>query len=242
MVAQCGSIGFRDIIKRVIDIVVASTAILTAAPVIAAVAATIRWNIGKPVLYRQVRPGRNGVFFKLIKFRTMTDERGSDGNLLPDAVRLTPLGHWLRHWSLDELPQLFNVLTGDMSLVGPRPLLVRYLDRYNARQALRLKVKPGITGLAQVNGRNTLDWTSRLELDVQYVEVRSTWLDIKILALTILRVITAEGVLAGAGAELEEFWGEAGPPTEGPRAFPVEADESNAIMAMAMLHKGDKGV
>ena len=224
-----GANSFGDTIKRVIDLAGASTALVISAPIMAAAAATVRLRIGPPVLYRQVRPGRDGALFRLLKLRTMTDERGRDGQLLPDAVRLTPIGRWLRRWSLDELPQLVNVLKGDMSLVGPRPLLVRYLDRYNARQGLRLTVKPGITGWAQVNGRNALDWPARLELDAWYAEHRSTRLDLEILALTIWRVITAEGVLAGAGADLDEFWGEAGPPAEGPRAFPVEADESRLV-------------
>jgi lipopolysaccharide/colanic/teichoic acid biosynthesis glycosyltransferase len=156
----------------------------------------------------------------------MTQERAWDGSLLPDSERLRPLGRFLREHSLDELPQLFNILSGQMSVVGPRPLLTRYLPRYTPRQRRRQTMKPGITGWAQVNGRNALDWHSRLELDVWYVDNFSLALDLRIILLTCWRVFRREGVLAGAGAELDEFWGAKGPPLNGPRAFPVEAAES----------------
>jgi lipopolysaccharide/colanic/teichoic acid biosynthesis glycosyltransferase len=144
---------------------------------------------------------------------------------LPDAARLTKLGLFLRRHSLDELPQLFNILRGEMSVVGPRPLLARYLPRYTPRQRLRQRVKPGVTGWAQVNGRNALDWESRLELDVWYVEHFSLWLDLRIMARTCLKLLHKDDVLPGAGSELDEFWGADGPPAAGPRAFPVEATE-----------------
>lgn len=179
-------------LKRVLDVVGASSALLLASPAMVAVAAAIRLRMGSPVLLRQVRVGLDERTFKLFKFRTMTDDRGADGKLLPDGERLTSLGRFLRRCSLDELPQLFNVLSGSMSLVGPRPLITRYVPRYTARQRLRHCVKPGITGLAQISGRNALDWETRLEYDVKYAETFSFWLDIKILALTVLPV--ASGV------------------------------------------------
>lgn len=213
------------IVKRVIDIVAGVTLVVAFAPAFAAVAAAVRIKMGSPVLYKQLRPGLHERPIKVYKFRTMTDQRGPDGRLLPDAERLTPLGRFLREHSLDELPQLFNILSGEMSLVGPRPLLSRYLPRYTPRQRLRHNVKPGITGWAQVNGRNALDWESRLELDVWYTENFSLWLDLRIIFLTILKVLRREGVLAGAGAELDEFWGIQGRPAQGPGALPVEAAE-----------------
>lgn len=211
--------------KRGLDLAGGVAGLIVAGPAIAALAAAVRIDMGAPVFYGQIRPGLNGVPFRLWKFRTMTEERGPDGRLLPDGERLTRLGRFMRRFSLDELPQLYNVLTGTMSLVGPRPLLVRYLPRYNARQSRRQLVKPGITGWAQVHGRNALDWAERLELDVWYVENWSLALDLRILAETVLQVMRAEGAKPGAGAEFDEFWGEEGPPAEGPRAFPVEQDE-----------------
>jgi sugar transferase EpsL len=177
------------------------------------------------MLYRQQRPGLRERPIWVWKFRTMTDARDERGQLLPDGQRLTALGHWLRTYSLDELPQFFNVLSGDLSLVGPRPLLTRYLPRYTPRQRLRHVVKQGMTGWAQVNGRNALDWESRLELDVWYAEHWSLAVDIKIMLLTVVRLLQGRDTLPGAGAELDEFWGTQGPPAEGPRAFPVEEEE-----------------
>jgi len=182
-------------------------------------------SMGRPMLFRQTRLGYDSRPFRLWKFRTMTNERSPDGTLLPDAERLTKLGRWLRETSLDELPQLLNVLAGDMSIVGPRPLLTRYLNRYTERQKRRHEVQPGITGWAQINGRNALDWESKLELDVWYVDNRSLPLDLLILLKTVAIVLRRKSVLSGAGAELDEFWGTAGPPLEGPRAFPVDENE-----------------
>ena len=176
-------------------------------------------------LYRQVRVGQGEKPFRLWKFRTMSNERSADGALLPDGERLTRLGRWLRETSLDELPQLINVLTGDMSVVGPRPLLTRYIPRYTARQRRRHEARPGITGWAQIHGRNAVDWDSRLELDVWYVENASLGLDLRILLRTILIVLRRDAVLSGGGADKDEFWGVLGPPTTGPRAFPVEESE-----------------
>jgi lipopolysaccharide/colanic/teichoic acid biosynthesis glycosyltransferase len=212
-------------IKRAVDVLLSIVAILLTSPIMLAVAIAIRLKMGAPVLYSQLRPGLDEQPITVWKFRTMTQQRASDGALLPDSERLTPLGRFLREHSLDELPQLFNIFTGSMSIVGPRPLLARYLPRYTARQRQRQDVKPGITGWAQVNGRNALDWHSRLELDVWYVENFSLWLDLKIMLLTALKLLSREGVLAGAGGELDEYWGPAGPPADGPRAFPVEAAE-----------------
>jgi lipopolysaccharide/colanic/teichoic acid biosynthesis glycosyltransferase len=212
-------------VKRGADLTLSSVAIVVTAPVMLAVALAIRYKMGAPVLYGQLRPGLDEQPIKVWKFRTMTQERGPEGALKPDSERLTPMGRFLREHSLDELPQLFNIFMGSMSIVGPRPLLARYLPRYTARQLRRQSMKPGITGWAQVNGRNALDWHSRLELDVWYVENFSLLLDAKIMLLTVLKLLSREGVLAGAGAELDEYWGPAGPPPDGPRAFPVEAAE-----------------
>jgi lipopolysaccharide/colanic/teichoic acid biosynthesis glycosyltransferase len=168
----------------------------------------IRWKMGPPALFRQQRPGRNGEPFILLKFRTMKDANGADGQPLPDAERLTPLGEFVRRSSLDELPQLLNVLRGDMSLVGPRPLLMEYLPLYSARQARRHEVRPGITGWAQVNGRNALRWPDRLEMDVWYVDNRSFLLDMKILLLTVERVLARSGISQPGAATMEKFRGE----------------------------------
>lgn len=198
--------------KRVFDV----TAVVATAPVwvvVMVVVAVLVWlKLGSPVLFRQQRPGMNARIFELIKFRTMTDQRDTAGNLLPDAVRLTPFGRWLRATSLDELPELLNVLRGDMSLVGPRPLLVQYLQRYSARQARRHEVRPGLTGLAQVMGRNALSWEEKFELDVQYVETRNLWFDLKILALTIKAVVCRTGISAAGDATMPEFTGRSAEP------------------------------
>jgi lipopolysaccharide/colanic/teichoic acid biosynthesis glycosyltransferase len=173
----------------------------------AATALVIWATLGRPILFRQVRPGRGGRAFQLLKFRTMLDAKDADGNLLPDEQRLTRAGHFLRAASLDELPQLWNVLRGDMSLVGPRPLLVEYLPLYSAEQARRHDVLPGITGWAQVNGRNALDWDTRFRLDVWYVDHWSVALDMKILALTILRVVQRQGVSYPGDVNMFRFAG-----------------------------------
>ncbi|WP_317983812.1 sugar transferase [Horticoccus luteus] len=174
-------------------------------PVLAVVGLLVRINLGSPVLFRQRRPGRNAAIFELIKFRTMTSARDAEGRLLPDAMRLTRFGRWLRATSLDELPELINVLRGEMSLVGPRPLLVDYLPRYSARQARRHEVPPGLTGLAQISGRNALGWEQKFECDVRYVETRSIGLDVRILALTIYKVLRREGISAAGDATMPEF-------------------------------------
>ena len=200
-------LGRSIVLKRVLDLVGASIGLLLLSPLMAFVALLIRFTMGPPVLFRQVRLGLHGKPFVMYKFRTMLDLRDEQGNLLPDEKRLTPLGRFLRSTSLDELPQLFNVLKGDMSLVGPRPFLMEYLDRYTPEQFRRHEVKPGITGWAQVNGRNALTWEEKLKLDVWYVDHWSLWLDLKILALTPWKVIKREGINHPGQATMEEFKG-----------------------------------
>ncbi|HXG09746.1 MAG TPA: sugar transferase [Gemmataceae bacterium] len=195
------------VVKRVLDVTVALVALAALAPVLALIALAVRWRLGAPVLFRQQRPGLHGRPFTLLKFRTMTDARDAQGNLLPDAERLTRFGRFLRALSLDELPELINVLRGDMSLVGPRPLLMEYLDRYTPEQARRHAVRPGITGWAQVNGRNRLSWEEKFALDVWYVDHWSLGLDLKILALTLIKSITGEGVSSPGHATMPEFHG-----------------------------------
>lgn len=193
--------------KRLIDIALAGAALVLLAPALAAVALAVYVAMGRPVLFRQVRAGQKGRPFTLLKFRTMRDLRGPDGTLLPDAQRLSAAGRWLRRWSLDELPQLWNVLRGQMSLVGPRPLLVEYISRYSPEQARRLEAKPGLTGWAQVRGRNAISWEERFRLDVWYVVHRSVWLDFYILLLTAWKVACGEGISAGTHATMPEFTG-----------------------------------
>ena len=195
------------VIKRCIDIVGAGLGLIVLSPVLAVVAVAIWVQMGRPILFRQIRPGLNGQAFSMYKFRTMSNKRDSQGNLLPDKQRLTPLGKILRKTSLDEFPELFNVLKGDMSLVGPRPLLMQYLERYTLEQARRHEVKPGITGWAQVNGRNAISWEEKFALDVWYVENCSLWLDIKILTMTIGKVFRREGISAQGEATMPEFMG-----------------------------------
>ena len=194
--------------KRLLDVAIAGGGLLLTWPVIALVAVLVRWRLGSPVLFRQERVGYRGRPFELTKFRTMTDERSADGALLPDEVRLTALGRFLRSTSLDELPELLHVLRGEMSLVGPRPLPAAYLDRYSARQARRHDVLPGLTGWAQVNGRNSAGWAERLEMDVWYVDNRSLWLDLRILCRTIAVVLRRQGVSEDGHATMTEFLGE----------------------------------
>jgi lipopolysaccharide/colanic/teichoic acid biosynthesis glycosyltransferase len=196
-----------DVLKRVIDVVGASAALVVLSPLLAVVALLIRVRMGSPVLFRQVRPGRGGKPFVMTKFRTMTDRRGADGELLPDAERLTALGRWLRRTSIDELPELLNVVHGDMSLVGPRPLLMEYLPRYSPEQARRHEVRPGITGWAQVHGRNAVEWDDKFALDVWYVDHRSTRLDLEILGKTVRQVLSGHGVSAPGHATMEPFRG-----------------------------------
>ena len=193
--------------KRLLDLAFTIPGLLAISPVLFIVAILIMARIGRPVFFRQERPGLNARPFSLYKFRTMTDGRDEDGALLPDAQRLTPFGRFLRTTSLDELPELFNVLKGDMSLVGPRPLLMRYLDRYTPEQFRRHEMPPGLTGWAQVNGRNDLSWEEKFELDVWYVDHWSLWLDVKILALTLWKVLKKEGISQAGHATMEEFMG-----------------------------------
>ena len=193
--------------KRVLDLTVTLPALVVLSPLLGTIALLVRLSLGRPVFFRQQRPGLHGKPFTLYKFRTMTDARDDQGNPLPDAARLTSLGRFLRATSLDELPELFNVLKGEMSLVGPRPLLMRYLDRYTPEQMRRHEVKPGITGWAQVNGRNALTWEQKFALDVWYVDHQSLWLDVKILFLTVWHVLRREGISQPGHATMEEFFG-----------------------------------
>lgn len=193
--------------KPVLDRVAAGLGLAVLAPVLVGLAGVIRWRLGSPVLFRQTRPGLYGRPFEMVKFRTMTDDRDADGHLLPDADRLPPFGRFLRASSLDELPELWNVLRGEMSLVGPRPLLMRYLDRYTPDQARRHAVRPGITGLAQVSGRNALSWDDKFALDAAYVERISFRLDVQILWRTLAKVVRREGISAGQHATMPEFMG-----------------------------------
>lgn len=185
---------YRRFGKRLCDVLIAMAGLILVAPVLVLVAVLVRLKLGSPVFFRQVRPGLHGQPFWIIKFRTMTDERDASGKHLPDTQRLTPLGKFLRRTSLDELPELLNVLKGEMSLVGPRPLIPRYTPYYTERERTRLNVLPGITGWAQINGRNNLPWDNRLECDAWYVEHYSLWLDLKILALTVVKVLRRENV------------------------------------------------
>lgn len=193
--------------KRIFDFVISLITLILLAPIIIITALLIKWKIGSPVLFKQSRPGLNGKVFMVYKFRTMTDERDSKGELLPDEIRLTSFGKLIRKLSLDELPQLFNVVKGDMSFVGPRPLLVEYLELYNNTQARRHEVRPGITGWAQVNGRNAISWEERFELDVWYVDNQSFLLDIKILLMTVLKVFKSEGINQEGQATMSKFTG-----------------------------------
>lgn len=195
------------VIKRIFDIIVSLSVLITLSPVILLVAIIVRQKLGSPVLFSQRRPGKNGQVFKMYKFRSMKDAVDASGEPLPDDQRMTPFSHKLRSSSLDELPGLWNVLKGDMSLVGPRPLLEEYLPLYNDEQARRHDVKPGITGWAQVNGRNTLSWEDKFTYDVWYVDNISLWLDIKILFLTVKKVFIKEGISAEGEATMAKFTG-----------------------------------
>jgi sugar transferase EpsL len=197
----------QDGLKRGLDVVAATVGLVVLAPMLAVVALVIRWRLGSPVLFRQQRPGYRGRPFTLIKFRTMLDRSGPDGEPVPDQARLTALGRLLRSTSIDELPTLWNVIRGDMSLVGPRPLLIEYLPRYSAEQMRRHDVRPGITGWAQTNGRNAVSWEKKFELDVWYVDNRSLRLDLRILALTVGNVLRREGISQPGRATADPFQG-----------------------------------
>lgn len=194
-------------IKRSFDVAVSGAVLILFSPLFALLALLIRLRLGSPIFFRQMRPGLLGKPFLMVKFRTMTDARNAEGQLLPDGERLTPFGRFLRSTSLDELPELWNVLRGDMSLVGPRPLLLAYLDRYSPEQARRHEVRPGITGLAQVNGRNALTWAEKFRLDVVYVDTWTFGLDLRILAKTVVAVLRREGIAAPGQSTVEEFRG-----------------------------------
>jgi len=194
-------------VKRLFDIVASALALVVLSPALLLLAAAIRWRLGGPVLFRQQRPGLRGRPFLLLKFRTMTDARGPGGALLPDAARLTAFGRFLRAASLDELPELLNVLKGDMSLVGPRPLLMQYLGRYTPEQARRHEVRPGITGWAQVNGRNAISWEEKFKLDVWYVDHVSLLTDLKVIFITIKNVLMRKDINSATAATMEAFNG-----------------------------------
>ena len=195
--------------KQTLDPLLSLFGLAVLSPILLLISFLVRLQLGSPVLFRQVRPGFGGRPFTLFKFRTMQDLKGREGNLLPDEARLSSFGRFLRRMSLDELPELFNVLKGDMSLVGPRPLLMQYMGRYTSEQARRHEVKPGITGWAQVNGRNAITWEEKFALDVWYVDNRSFWLDLKILAVTAWKVLKREGISAKGEATMPEFMGTA---------------------------------
>ena len=208
--------------KGLLDRTAAGLGLVVLSPLLAGLAGAVRWKLGAPVFFRQRRPGQHGRPFEMVKFRTMTDARDASGALLPDAERLPAFGRFLRSTSLDELPELWNVLRGEMSLVGPRPLLMRYLERYTPAQARRHEAKPGITGLAQVSGRNAVSWEEKFAYDVEYVERASLGLDLKILLRTVLQVVRREGVTAEAHATMPEFAGTAPPAETAPLAPEAE--------------------
>lgn len=197
-------------VKRLMDIGISVTALLLLLPLLAIVALLIRYKLGSPILFSQARPGLDGQPFRMVKFRTMTDARDAAGNLLPDTDRLPTFGRWLRASSFDELPELWNVLKGDMSIVGPRPLLMQYLPLYSSEQARRHLVRPGLTGWAQINGRNALTWDEKFMLDGWYVDNRSLWIDIKIICMTALKVLRRDGINAASDMTMPVFIGSKG--------------------------------
>ena len=198
---------YKRFVKRCLDFLLSLAALIVLSPVLLLVAILVRCKLGSPILFKQERPGLHEKIFCMYKFRTMTDAKDADGNLLPDEVRLTKFGKLLRSTSLDELPELFNILKGDMAIVGPRPLLVQYLPRYNERQHRRHDVRPGFTGLAQVNGRNSISWQEKFEWDVRYVENVSFLMDLRIIAKTVKVVLKRDGISSETSATMEEFRG-----------------------------------
>lgn len=198
---------YEKFIKRPLDCILATGALVILSPLMGVTAVAVAKNLGTPVLFTQDRPGRYEKVFKLYKFRSMTDERDTNGELLPDEVRLTKFGKFLRSTSLDELPELINIIKGDMAIVGPRPLLVRYLQRYNEQQKRRHEVRPGLTGLAQVHGRNSVSWEEKFDWDVKYVDNVSFAEDVRIVFMTIKSVLKKEGISSGTSATMEEFLG-----------------------------------
>lgn len=198
---------YKEFVKRCLDFILSLVAIIVLSPVLLVVAILVRCKLGSPIIFKQQRPGLHEKIFCMYKFRTMTDAKDADGKLLPDEVRLTKFGKALRSTSLDELPELFNILKGDMAIVGPRPLLVQYLPRYNERQHHRHDVRPGFTGLAQVNGRNSISWQEKFEWDVKYVEQVSFLMDVKIIVKTVGVVLKRDGISSDTSVTMEEFRG-----------------------------------
>lgn len=198
---------YKNFVKRILDIILSLLALIIFSPLLIITAILVRFKLGSPILFRQARPGKNGKIFHILKFRTMTDEKDKDGNLLPDEIRLTKFGQFLRSTSIDELPELLNILKGDMAVVGPRPLLVQYLDRYDDEQRHRHDVKPGLTGLAQVNGRNGITWEEKFNYDLQYVKNVTFLGDCKIILQTVQKVFQRQGISSATSVTMEEFKG-----------------------------------
>ena len=198
---------YKNFVKRILDIILSLIALIIFSPLLISTAILVRFKLGSPILFRQARPGKNEKIFHILKFRTMTDEKDKDGNLMPDEIRLTKFGQFLRSTSIDELPELLNILKGDMAVVGPRPLLVQYLDRYNDEQRHRHGVKPGLTGLAQVNGRNGITWEEKFNYDLQYVNNVTFLGDCKIILQTVQKVFQRQGISSATSVTMEEFKG-----------------------------------
>lgn len=198
---------YKNFFKRILDIILSLIALIIFSPLLISTAILVRFKLGSPILFRQARPGKHEKIFHILKFRTMTDEKDKDGNLLPDEIRLTKFGQFLRSTSIDELPELLNILKGDMAVVGPRPLLVQYLDRYNDEQRHRHDVKPGLTGLAQVNGRNGITWEEKFNYDLQYVNNVTFLGDCKIILQTVQKVFQRQGISSATSVTMEEFKG-----------------------------------